>query len=128
MSHSSRDQPSCCDQSPEERQGPAVQTISPAISSRARHRRRTGFASRTVTLAPSGGRNRRIAITALIFSLACSFVFSARFSLSSHALSFVGLHIFLVFFRFSDRFASCLTSGSAGAKDRKSTRLNSSHL
>jgi hypothetical protein len=31
ISHSSRDQPSCSDQSPEERQGPAVQTISPAI-------------------------------------------------------------------------------------------------
>src|SRR5580658_7841029 len=48
MSHSSRDQPSCSDQSPEERQGPAVQTISPARSSRSRHRNRTGFASRTV--------------------------------------------------------------------------------
>ncbi len=58
MSHSSRDQPSCSDQSPEDRQGPAVQTISPAMSSRSGQRIRTGFASRTVTLAPSGGRNR----------------------------------------------------------------------
>src|ERR1700687_4207392 len=86
MSHSSRDQPSCSDQSPEERQGPAVQTISPAMSSRSRHRMRTGFASRKVMLAPSGGRNRRKAITALILSFAVSSAVSSSFFSSSHAL------------------------------------------
>src|SRR6202047_4774135 len=90
MSHSSRDQPSCSDQSPEERQGPAVQTISPAMSSRSRHRIRTGFASRKVTLAPSGGRNRRKAITALICSFAFSFASSLSFSSRELTLSFSG--------------------------------------
>src|ERR1700686_1373866 len=83
MSHSSRDQPSCSDQSPEVRHGPAVQTMSPATSSRCRQRNRTGFASRRVTLVLSGGRNRRSAITVLI----CSRAFSAGLSFSSGALS-----------------------------------------
>src|ERR1700686_41628 len=109
MSHSSRDQPSCSDQSPEERHGPAVQTMSPAISSRCRQHNRQGFASRRVTLALSGGRNRRSAITALI----CSRAFSAGLPFSSGASSsiwhgppFSGIEIDIICFC----FPACLTS------------------
>ena len=64
ISHSSRAQPSCSHQSPEERQGPAAQRISPHISLRFGHAMRTGRPSRRVTAACTGGRKMRSAVTA----------------------------------------------------------------
>src|SRR5437660_8255165 len=64
MSHSSRDHPSRSHQSPEERQGPAPQRISPSICLRLGQVIRAGMPSRTLTVANTGGRKIRRAVTA----------------------------------------------------------------
>src|SRR5229473_5681102 len=64
ISHSSRAHPSCSHQSPEARQGPAAQRISPHISLRFGHAMRVGLPSSRVTVACAGGRKIRSAVTA----------------------------------------------------------------
>src|SRR3984885_5743273 len=63
MSHSSRAQPSCSHQSPEERHGPAVQRISPCISLFLEQVMCAGLPSCIVMATFTGGRKMRSAVT-----------------------------------------------------------------
>src|SRR5580704_7945595 len=63
MSHSSRAQPSCSHQSPDERQGPAAQRISPCISLCLGQLMDAGLPSCKVTATSTGGRKMRSAVT-----------------------------------------------------------------